>query len=300
MSERAREASPIDPNASAAAGQRLKAERERRGLNTQQVANDLHVDVSTIEALETGRLASLGAPVHVKGHLRKYAMLLGLDAGPLLAAWEINQPPVPELVPLRPATPPARFRVSRSAIVILVAGVTASALVWLLANRKVTPPPEPRQSVVESPPAAVEAGPAAETAIETQAAPSASPAAEAAVETQVAAPESPAAVTMPPAVPSDEVRAAPARVRIGMSFTSDSWVEIYDSANQRVFFDMGTTGTSRAVSADAPLRVFLGYADGVSLELNGEAVAVPVEVRRGNLAEFSLDARGHVTPRRRR
>jgi cytoskeleton protein RodZ len=300
MSERAEEASPIDPNASAAPGQRLKAERERRGLNTQQVANDLHVDVSTIEALEAGRLASLGAPVHVKGHLRKYAMLLGLDAEPLLAAWEITQPPVPELVPLRPATRPARFRVSRSAIVILVAGVTASALVWLLANRKEARPPEPRQSVVESPPAAVEASPAAEAVVETQVAPSATPAAETGVEKQVAASTSPAAVTLPEAASSGEVRAAAARVRIRMSFTSDSWVEIYDSAEQRVFFDMGATGTSRAVSADAPLRVFLGYADGVSLELDGQAVAVPAEVRRGNLAEFSLDKRGHVSPRRQR
>ena len=85
-----------------------------------------------------------------------------------------------------------------------------------------------------------------------------------------------------------------------MSFNADSWVEIYDSAEQRVFFDMGATGTSRAVSAEAPLRVFLGYADGVRLELDGQVVAVPADVKRGNLAEFSLDARGHVGPRRQR
>ena len=84
MSERA--GSPIDPDASTAPGQRLKAERERRGLSVQHVAAELHVGVSTIEALEAGRLASLGAPVHGKGHLRRYALLLGLDAEPLLAA----------------------------------------------------------------------------------------------------------------------------------------------------------------------------------------------------------------------
>jgi cytoskeleton protein RodZ len=274
--------SPIDPNAGTAPGQRLRAARERRRLSVQQVADDLHVGVSTIEALEAGQLASLGAPVHGKGHLRRYATLLGLDAEALLAAYEIAQP-APELVPLKPATRRARFRISRTAVAAVVAAVTAIALGWVLANRKVARPPEPRPSVVENSPPKVEASPAPETAIETP----------------VAA--VPAAVTAPAAArPNEGAGAAVARVRIQMSFSADSWVEIYDAGEQRVFFDMGATGTSRAISAEAPLRVFLGYTDGVRLELDGQVVAVPAEVRRGNLAEFSLDARGHVGPRPRR
>ena len=278
MSERA--GSPIDPDASTAPGQRLKAERERRGLSVQHVAAELHVGVSTIEALEAGRLASLGAPVHGKGHLRRYALLLGLDPEPLLAAFEITQPPAPELVPLKPATRPPKFRVSRRAVAIVVAGVTAIALGWVLVNRREARPPEPRPSVAENPPATV-AG---------------SPTAEAPVETQIATSALPAAPTLPAAVGSDEGLAAAAGVKVRMRFTADSWVEIYDSAEQRVFFDMGVTGTSRIVSAEAPLRVFLGYADGVRLELDGQAVAVPAQVRRGNLAKFSLDERGQVGP----
>ena len=85
-----------------------------------------------------------------------------------------------------------------------------------------------------------------------------------------------------------------------MSFGADSWVEIYDASGQRVFFDMGKTGSTRTVSAAAPLRVFLGFADGVQVELDGRPVLVPPEAKRGNLAEFSLDARGHVRPERPR
>ncbi len=275
--------SPTDPNAGTAPGQRLKAGRERRGLSVQQVADDLHVGVSTIEALEAGELSTLGAPVHVKGHLRKYAMLLGLDAEALLAACEITQP-APELVPLKPATRPPRFRISRTAVAVVVATLMAIALGWVLANRRVARAPEPRPSVVENSPPRVESSPAPEVA----------------VETPVATLAPPAAVPTPTAAGSNEkAGAAAARVRVRMSFTADSWVEIYDSAEQRVFFDMGATGTSRTLSAEAPLRVFLGYADGVTLEVNGQAVAVPAEIRRGNLAEFSLDARGHVGPRPR-
>ncbi len=155
--------SPIDPNAGTAPGQRLRAARERRRLSVQQAADYLHVGVSTIEALEGGQLASLGAPVHGKGHLRRYATLLGLDAEALLAACEIAQP-APELVPLKPATRRARFRISRTAVAVVVAALTAIALGWVLANRRVARPPEPQPSVVESSPPKVEASPAPEAA----------------------------------------------------------------------------------------------------------------------------------------
>ena len=39
-----------------------------------------------IEAIEANRFAALGAPVYAKGYLRKYAALLGLVAGVIVAA----------------------------------------------------------------------------------------------------------------------------------------------------------------------------------------------------------------------
>jgi cytoskeleton protein RodZ len=60
-----------------AIGRQLRAARERMGLGVSQAAEQLHVDVNVIDALETGRFQSLGAPVYVRGHLRHYAELLG-------------------------------------------------------------------------------------------------------------------------------------------------------------------------------------------------------------------------------
>jgi hypothetical protein len=40
--------------------------------------------------------------------------------------------------------------------------------------------------------------------------------------------------------------------------------------------------------------VFLGNAEGVQLELNGQSVALPERVIRGNVARFTVDARGRV------
>ena len=59
-------------------GARLRRERESRGLSQQQAAESLNLDPTVILHLEANDFAALGAPVFVKGHLRRYSSLLGL------------------------------------------------------------------------------------------------------------------------------------------------------------------------------------------------------------------------------
>jgi cytoskeleton protein RodZ len=69
---------PVGPEVLPAAS--LTAAREQAGLSLLQAADRLHLDVSAVKALEAGRFEVLGAAVHVRGHLRRYADLLGLPA----------------------------------------------------------------------------------------------------------------------------------------------------------------------------------------------------------------------------
>ena len=57
----------------------LRQERELRGLTLQQAAEELNLDRWILEAIEVDRFLALGAPVYARGHLRKYAALLGLS-----------------------------------------------------------------------------------------------------------------------------------------------------------------------------------------------------------------------------
>jgi len=61
-------------------GEYLQQERERKGLSVQQAAENLHLDTWVINAIETNKFSDLGAPVYAKGHLKKYAALLGLPS----------------------------------------------------------------------------------------------------------------------------------------------------------------------------------------------------------------------------
>ena len=69
-------------------GAELSDERERQGLTQQQVAEQLNLDVSVIEWIEQDDFAALGAPVFARGHLRRYAALLGLPAERILESYE--------------------------------------------------------------------------------------------------------------------------------------------------------------------------------------------------------------------
>jgi cytoskeleton protein RodZ len=69
---------PVGPEAGPGAW--LAAAREQAGLSLMQAAEQLHLDVSTVKALEAGRFEVLGAAVYARGHLRRYAELLGLPA----------------------------------------------------------------------------------------------------------------------------------------------------------------------------------------------------------------------------
>jgi cytoskeleton protein RodZ len=85
-------------------------------------------------------------------------------------------------------------------------------------------------------------------------------------------------------------------VRVRLSFSADSWVELYDANERRVFFELGVANTARSFTVATPARIFLGYADAVQVEVDGRPVTLVDSVRRGNVAHFSIDARGRVKP----
>lgn len=72
-------------------GQQLRAARERMGLGLVQAAEQLHVDTVVIESLESGHFVALGAPVFVRGHLGRYAQLVGESPEDLQARYAALQ-----------------------------------------------------------------------------------------------------------------------------------------------------------------------------------------------------------------
>jgi cytoskeleton protein RodZ len=141
-------------------GARLRGAREHQGLTVVQAAERLHVDARTLEALEAEDFAALGADVYVRGHLRRYAELIGESPGELQELYASStQAARPDLTRI-PRSEPAN-----GAALLGLAGVALVVLLWWVLSM----PGEKPQPLAAAPPstattaagAADEAAPAA-------------------------------------------------------------------------------------------------------------------------------------------
>jgi cytoskeleton protein RodZ len=173
------------------------------------------------------------------------------------------------------------------AIALGCAGVLLAAVWWVLAgSRPANTPPRAQSSPVvsgdDSP-----VSPLTPTLAATPAALDTS-----AIVPAAAVPVSPEPEAAAPAA----VKEQPAReIRLRLELTNDSWVEVYDSQGERLFYDVATAGSVQSVSGRSPLRVVLGNAAGVSVAVDGQAREIPEGAGEGEGARFIVNRSGSLS-----
>jgi cytoskeleton protein RodZ len=264
-------------------GARLRAAREKKGLALLQVAEKLHVDARVLQALEAEDFAALGADVYVRGHLRRYAEAVGESGTELPQLYAESGPPVhPDLtrIPRGQTTNPAS-RIMLPALLLVVGCALAGLLWWLF-----TLPGEKAQPL----PALSPAAPAADTA--------AGAAAPAAPDTGAPQPAATGSATQPaaaaPAAPG-AVGGNAGQAQLELRFSAVSWVDVSDADGRHLLQGLIEAGSTRALSGTPPLRVVLGNAPSVALQLNGQPVSVSGLVHRDGSARLLIDGAGRAT-----
>ncbi|MDW7748380.1 RodZ domain-containing protein [Halomonas sp.] len=96
-----------------------------------------------------------------------------------------------------------------------------------------------------------------------------------------------AAETTPEAERPAEATAADRRV-LELTFNEQSWTEIFDASNERVFVGLQEPGTTARVEGEPPFRLTVGNATGVELVWQGEPVDLPARAGANNVARFTL------------
>lgn len=91
-------------------GSQLREARERQGLPLEGIAHSLRIPMRTLRALEDGESVSLPADVYVRGFVRQYAEVLGLDPVPLLRAFAAERARRPSFPAVFPWMAHARVR----------------------------------------------------------------------------------------------------------------------------------------------------------------------------------------------
>ena len=279
------------PPAPRSIGERLRAGRERSGLSVAAAAEKLHLDPKVIEALEANRFSELGASVYVRGHLRRYGDFVGEPGAAMVESYLSSRearPPPPDLTQI----PHAEHRSDPRRLVTPLMGLACAAVLllaiwWILAGSKAGAG-KPVNESAAVPVALPSAAPTAPVANEPAAPlPTARPA------TSGTATNAPAAATATP--PKREESTAARETRLKLELTNDSWVEIYDARGERLFYDVASAGSVQSVAGRGPLRVVLGNAAGVTVEVDGQARGIPANAADGEGARFVVNRSGSLT-----
>ncbi len=276
----------------ASVGRRLKQARVEQGLALEQAAEEMRLSVDVLGALEADRFDILGAQVFVRGHLRQYAQLLGLDADELMRRYEAEDHPSDEpIVSLQPIRlrDAAEFRVWVSVGIVLL--VIVALLFWWWAN----PEDITDSSVTRSQPSLVEPVPEVESDVLSPVGeqPQVDP-----IPVPVQVPEEEPQPAVSDAVPpggADAVddaldRGGAVTLNVEISFDEDCWVEIIGGDDRRLFYGLGRAGARSRFEASPPMSVLFGNVDGVRMSVNGAPYAIPAGSRQGNLARFVVVA----------
>lgn len=148
---------PMDVVDAADAGAQLQAARGGAGLSVHEVAKGLRLTVHMVQAIEANDQRQFPARVYLRGYVRAYAKLVGLDPEPLVAAYVLEGTPRADVGVARSSR---KTQVSRLvAISVAGAGLVAVVLVLLLiwrwldndntAASAVTPEPVAGEPVAE-------------------------------------------------------------------------------------------------------------------------------------------------------
>jgi cytoskeleton protein RodZ len=296
MNETANEKSE-DESTGPLCGERLRAARRENDISIRDIAKELHLDESKVRALEENNFALLGAPVFAKGHMRKYAVLVGVDIDDVLADYyqlerSTGAPPV--VGPKRKV--PREISMGPWIAVIVVAVIVGGTAYWWF-NRE---PADPGSAKVEP---ATLAPFASDSDIDPvpEEEPQAATGNAEVLDSQSA--DDPGAEELP-TVENEEVQIEPAvtvqepvnsapsslpQVRVELTYTGDCWTEVSDASGKRLFYDLGAAGRVVPLRGDAPLRIVLGDSANVSITVEGRDYQIPNSARSGRLARLTIN-----------
>jgi cytoskeleton protein RodZ len=299
-------------------GGRLRAAREKRGLDIETCANALRLPTRVVRQLEGNEYSGIDYQVYLGGYLTKYARYLGIDEAEVKAELERIKPSEPTLVATGGISH-SRYLLenyARAATYVVLTAAIVVPTIWLGVRGTLDRDVSHLAPLDAAPVAQVDA-PASSASAIAPATPSAgadSAAAVAAVPAtaqSTAAPAAPAQDQQPlmasmapfPNLGGDATHATPAATDAGtgahslvLSLEGASWVEVTTKDGARLEYGLLPAGSSKTYHSDQPLEVRIGNANGAQVTLDGQPMALD-NFRRSNVAHFRIEVRdGKAAP----
>jgi cytoskeleton protein RodZ len=290
-------------------GSALRAERERRNLTVDDVAANLRIRRTLIDAIEHGRFKELPGAPYAVGFIRTYAEFLELDREEMIRRFHAEAKGLEDRKELNFPKPLPESRLPGGVLLLLSAIIAAIAYAfWHFQSSdertqvpRVAAVPERLAPLADPVARPAEPVPPAAAAVAPVATPAPTPAVEAPARPETPATEPPtvtaaAPATTPtpsepaaiPAAPPDagsqpRVFGEPSGHRIVIRATSDSWIQVRDTSGTVVFTRVMRAGDSYNVPNRSGLSLYTGSAGALEFTVDGKmapSVGQPGAVRR--------------------
>jgi len=262
---------------------RLRSARLDQGLELAALGRELKLPQTTLEAMERGDWARLGAPVFARHLLQRYARRLDVDVDCESIAAQLPDPRLRSQVPRsrfgRFAEFSARQVTYMTGSLLLLPALYLLLVQWPGAGHSAAYALDPPVAAPAMSPSPVIAVPG-ETAVALV--PEPPPAAGPALTTTVTA-------GLTPALPLAETAAR----RIEMRFTAESWIEVFGRDGSVLERSLARSGEARHWPIGQVGRVTIGNADGTEVRVDGSGVNLE-PVRTANVARFALSSDGAI------
>jgi cytoskeleton protein RodZ len=267
-------------------GAALRAAREKKKLSIEEVGERLRLTPSTLTAIEAGQLDALPAMTFIRGYVRSYARLLGLDGEQLLGMLGEATAPIssrsvsqPFRATRKTRTPGRRKKWLGKAVLavgLAAALVAGYDVVGRFFQSSGTAEPETPQ--LQLPDLAPEEGAAPAGSLE---------AIVTSPEDEV--PEAPIVEEAGLGLPDDEEALVSEPVSdavLTIVCRKESWIEVSVAGSKQL---SGTVraGETRSVTGRPPFDILIGNAGGVSVQYNGVDIDL-APFTRDRIARFTL------------
>ncbi len=301
---------PENNEASETVGEILHNKRKEIGLSLDEITEKLNLDSYLIELLENNDYEKFKVETYLKGYLRAYAKLLGIDGDRIIKLYkESNPEKEPEILPdVKPKNQKnSGDRSVKLFSYILGLSIALSMLIWYQKNIMIKP------DVNENYIGNIELNKNNEINgvdtsykiiihsdywqwpidnISERYRESGSNDQSKSLKNEKIQDELKEDVIQEQVLETEEspvYETQQSSDTIVLDLRGDSWVEVYDREGNRLFLDLARGGKNYIINGNSPFDILLGAANEVSIEFNGSVVNIEPYTRYG-IARFTLPA----------
>jgi len=287
-------------------GSDLRKAREKLGMSTNDVAENLLISVDIIKAIENSQADALPALTFTQGYIRSYARLLGLSADDIITDYVLMAPDSKQVLTPHSVLPAQKSSndnfIRFISFSFIIVGIIV-LIVWLYKTDFREHSSISDQVAKFNAPFSTETQ--NDTGTETDSAEVVISTTDNETELPTAQPEPDDQMEMPAVeveqeiVPENEVEEVTAVTpdvveamgidSLVLSAQGESWCEIQDSTGKRMFYQLLNRGQEVSLSGTAPFTVFLGNAPKVRVEVNNKIVDFESLINRSsNIASIEI------------